>query len=150
MKCDEAYPLLLEADPTELRGETDSPLSEHVRSCIRCRTMAQRIGQEEERLRTLLATVRPRVSADEAGKRAAWEARLRRRRRVWYGLAPVATAAGIAGILLVSSGGPTPGPIGEPTTTAPQALPPVVEAASSQNVAVFETENPSIVVVWAF
>ncbi len=143
MKCDEAYPLLLEA-------ETDSLLSEHVRSCVRCRTVAQRINREEERLRTALDAVRPRVSADVAGKRAAWEARLRNRKRIWYGLAPVAAAAGLAGILLVSNGSPTPGSLGAPTTTAQQALPPVVEEAPGQNVAVFETDNPNVVVVWSF
>jgi hypothetical protein len=31
-----------------------------------------------------------------------------------------------------------------------QELPPIVETASGQQVAVFETDNPNIVVVWSF
>lgn len=149
MKCDEAYPLLLEADPTELRGEADSPLSQHVRTC-RCRAVAERISREEERLRTALDAVQPRLSAQEASKRAAGEARLRGRREIWLGLAPVAAAAGLAGILFVSTGGPTSGPLEEPTPVAQAAPPPVVKAAPGQQVAVFETDNPNIVVVWSF
>jgi len=148
MKCDENYPLLLEADPTELRGEADSLLSQHVRTCGRCRAVAERISREEERLRTALDAVQPRLSAQEASKRAAGEARLRGRREIWYGLAPVAAAAGLAGILFVSTGGPKSGPLEEPTQQV--ALPPVVEAAPGRQVAVFETDNPNIMVVWSF
>jgi predicted anti-sigma-YlaC factor YlaD len=150
MKCEEAYPLLLEADPDELRGESDSLLSEHLRSCARCRMVAERISREEERLRFALDAVRPRASTEEAGKRAAREAHLRGRREIWHGLAPIAAAAGLAGILFVSTAGPTSEPLGEHTTTAAQTLPPVVEAAPGQQVAVFDTDNPNIVVVWSF
>jgi anti-sigma factor RsiW len=150
MKCDEAYPLLFEADPDELRGESDSHLSDHLRSCTRCRTLAGRINREEDRLRTALVSVRPRISPKEASKRAEQEARLRHRREIWQGIAPVAAAAGLAGILLVSTGSPSPGSLDELTTTVQVALPPVVETAPGQQVAVFETDNPNIVVVWSF
>lgn len=150
MNCDEAYPLLLEADPNELRGEFDSRLSDHLRSCTRCRALAGRISREEDRLRAALNSVRPRVTPEEASKRAEQEARLRGRRELWHGIAPVAAAAGLAGILLVSTGNPAPESLDEPTTTAQTALPPIVETAPGQQVAVFETDNPTIVVVWSF
>ena len=150
MNCDGAYLLMLEADNDELRGKADSPLSEHVRSCARCRRVAERFSAEEERLHLALDAARPLVPPEEASKRAVWEARLRRRREIWHGLAPVAVAAGLAGVLLVSTDGPTSGPHGEDTTTAALTLPPVVEAAPGQRVAVFETDNPNIVVVWSF
>jgi len=150
MNCDDAYLMLLEAEPEELRGEADSFLSRHVRSCPRCRTVAEHLSREQERLRAALGAVRSRVSIEEAGKRAAREARLRRRREIWYGIAPVAAAAGLAGIMLMSTGSPAPGPLGEPTVTVQQPLPPIVEAAPGQQIAVFETDNPNIVVVWSF
>lgn len=149
MKCENAYQALLEADPIELRGESDSALSEHIRSCVRCRAVAERICLEEERLRSALDAVRSSTPTDEASKRAVWEARLRHRRQIWHGIAPVAAAAGLAGILLVSTGDRTPESLGE-RTTVQQVLPPVVEAAPGQQVAVFETDNPNIVVVWSF
>ncbi len=150
MKCDHARLLLLEADLEELRGEAQSPLSEHVRSCPRCGSMAAYVTEGEEMLRAALGGIRPRVSVEDASKRAVTEARLRRRRQIWHGIAPVAAAAGLAGVLLVSLRDPTPGPLGAQLTTVEHELPPIVEAAPGQRVAVFETDNPSIVVVWSF
>lgn len=150
MTCDEAYQRMLEADPEELQGEMDSPVSLHLRSCGRCRAVADRILRDEENLRGMLSAVRSRIPPEDASKRAAWEARLRHRRRVWYGLAPVAAAAGLAGIVLMSSGGPAPGSFGDAVVVPPKAPPPIVEAAPGQRVAVIETDNPHIVVVWSF
>jgi len=150
MNCTEAHAPLLEADLADLRGETTSDLSEHLRSCGRCRAAAQRILEEEASLSDMLAAVRPRVSAEVASKRAQWEARLRRRRRIWYGVAPAVAAAGFAGILLVASGAPTPRTPNAAISRAQEELPPILETASGQQVTVFETANPNIVVVWSF
>ncbi len=150
MNCSEAHTQLLEADLADLRGETTSELSRHLHSCGRCRAAAERILQEEANLADMLVAVQPRVSAEAASKRAQSEARLRRRRRIWYGLAPALAAAGFAGILLVTNGVPTPGALAGSVSVAQQELPPIVETASGQQVAVFETDNPNIVVVWSF
>ncbi|MGD8726981.1 MAG: hypothetical protein PVH40_05000 [Gemmatimonadales bacterium] len=150
MNCDAVRSHLLEASPEELRGETDSPLSTHLRSCPRCRAIAEHIDREERRLRLALEAVVPDTPVEEACTRAAWEARFRNRRHVWNGLAPIAAAAGLAGVLLVSTGGPAPGPVADQPTETATALPPVMESAPGQQVAVFETDNPNIVVVWSF
>ena len=150
MNCSEARARILEADLADLRGEIASDLSRHLDSCGRCRLAAQRILQEETNLGDMLAAVRPHISAEVASKRAQGEAHLRRRRRIWYGLAPALAAAGFAGILLVGNGVPTPGTLAGSVLMAQQELPPIVETASGQQVAVFETDNPNIVVVWSF
>ncbi|MDH3457315.1 MAG: hypothetical protein OER90_10785 [Gemmatimonadota bacterium] len=149
MKCAEAVQHLMEADPGELRGEQDSPLSAHVRSCAQCRAVADRILEQEQTLREMMASVRPRVPADEALQRAWWHARLRSRRRLLLGLAPALAAAGLAGILIVGNGGLTPAEPGQ-AIAIDWERPPLVETAPGQQIAVFETDNPNIVVVWSF
>ena len=61
----------------------------------------------------------------------------------WVGLA---AAAAVAGLLLVARGGDPPAPL--PVAQA-QALP-TVEEASTGGVAIIETDNPDITVLWFF
>src|SRR5687767_15981082 len=42
-ECGQLRELLLTADPAELRGQGDSAIARHVRSCQRCAEAAQRI-----------------------------------------------------------------------------------------------------------
>ena len=149
MNCVEATQLLLEADPTELHGEDRTPLSLHLQTCSRCRTAAEHVLEQEGNLREFFTAVRPRTPADIALQRVSWQTRQRSRRRLWLGLAPALAAAGIAGILLVGNGGLTPAEPGQAIATGLE-LPPLVETAPGQQVAVFETDNPNIVVVWSF
>ena len=149
MKCAEAVQHVLEADPSELRGEQDSPLSAHIRSCAQCRAVADRILEQEQALRDTMSSVRARVPAYEALQRARWHARRRNSRRLLVGLAPALAAAGLAGILIVGNGGLTPAEPGQ-AIAIDSERPPLVESAPGQQIAVFETDNPNIVVVWSF
>lgn len=149
MNCTEARDLLLQAELAELRGEGESEVARHVRECARCRTVAQEIGEQEGALAQALAGMRPGVSADTAAD----EARtpevipLPRWRRRWAALIPAALAATLAGILLTGNGTPPAPPATETAAVAPV---PVVDAASSEHIVVFNTDNPDIVVVWLF
>lgn len=149
MTCGEARERLLEADLSELRGEGDSELSRHVRTCARCRRVAQLILEQERALGRALAGQRPRVAVDDA-LRAAEGAARRRRRRVLVGAVPALAAASVVAMLLVRNGGPPLPP--QPTRPASEAalLPPSVQAPAGQDVAIFQTDNPNIVVVWLF
>ncbi len=154
MNCTEARDRLLEADLAELKAEVDTDLSLHLQGCIRCRAVAERLAAEERTLAAALDAVRPRTGVEEALARAEAESASRGRvptfplRKAW-GLVPLAAAAAVAGVLITSSGGQLPG---EPIDVAAvrHAPAPIVEESTGQNVAVFETENPDIVVVWIF
>lgn len=150
MNCTEATQLLLEAEGTELRADEPTPLSEHLKTCDRCRMAAQHISDQEQSLRGFLSAVRPRTPGEVAVQRAVEEARQRSRKRLWIGIAPALAAAGIAGILLVGNGGLTTTEPGEPMAAPSLRQEPLVESAPGQQVAVFTTDNPNIVVVWSF
>jgi len=128
MNCDEARELLLEAELVELRGEGDSPLARHVTACAGCRAMAAHILSQTAALHAALER-RP-----AAKRRFAW------RRAVPVGLAAAAALA----LLLV------------PRTKETRVLPAAAVAphegvvATASNVAVIQTQNPKITVVWYF
>ncbi len=153
MNCTAARERLLEADAADLRGETDSELSRHLRDCGRCRTAAQAILEQERALARALAAVHPKSTADRAIEAARagpdviplgprWKHR-------WAALVPAAAAAALAGILLSGNGTPPVAPPPSAESAAVAAVP-VVDAASSDRVVVFNTENPDIVVVWLY
>jgi hypothetical protein len=106
--------------------------------------------EQHQHLRDMMAAVRPRVSTKLALQRAERQARLRTRRRLLVGLTPVLAAAGVAGILLVGNGGLTTTEPSQPIAAVSELRQPLIETASGQQVAVFETDNPDIVVVWSF
>jgi predicted anti-sigma-YlaC factor YlaD len=155
MNCTDARDLLLEADLMELSGEVDTDLSRHIRACAGCRAAAELIAAEQQTLARALSGAAPRTGVEEAVRRAGSEAHTRDRvlpfrPRRWWAFAPLAAAAALVAILFTQNGGQLPG---EPIDLAAgrDAVPvPTVEASSSQNVAVFDTENPDIVVVWIF
>jgi hypothetical protein len=155
MNCADARDLLLEADLSELRGETETDLSRHIRSCARCRVAAEEIATEEGMLARALSDAGPRIGVEEALQRAAAEAHSRGkvlpfpRRRVW-GLVPIAAAAAAAAVLFTRNGGQLPGEPIDLAAARDAAPVPTVEASPGQSVAVFDTENPNIVVVWIF
>lgn len=154
MNCTEARDRLLEADLAKLKGEVDTDLSLHVRDCAGCRAVAERLAAQERTLAVALDAVRPRMGVEEALARAEAGSASRGRvltfplRKAW-GLVPLAAAAAVAGVLITSNGGQLPG---EPidVAAAHHAPVPTVEESTGRNVAVFETENPDIVVVWIF
>lgn len=143
LSCADARAALLEADLAALDGAAASALAAHLRACPACRAAADRIlvvtaALREERARGPL----PPLDAAISRARARGAAARRRRRAAWAAL-PVLAAAGVAGVLL------TRPPAGTPLAPAAPVPPPLVESAAGR-VAVFTTDNPTIVVVWQF
>ena len=148
MRCAEAREQMLEADRTDLSGATESELSLHLHRCARCRGAADRILEAERELWRALAAATPRRGADEAVRLA--RRRARRRRWMWRA-APLAAAAVLAVALIARR------------EQVQQSLPPAsapsirsgrsglaVEGPPGRSVAVFQTDNPDIVVIWFF
>ena len=144
MTCAEARERMLEAERTDLRGATESELSLHLRGCARCRRAANRILEAERELWGALAAATPVRGAEEAVGTV--RRRAQRRRWVWR-VAPLAAAAGLAVALLARR------------EQVQQSLPPkapptraglAVEGPPGRSVAVFQTDNPDIVVIWFF
>lgn len=142
MTCLEARAALLEADLEELRGTADTSLALHLRDCADCRAGAERILQVEDALGRRLAALAPRRGIARAPATP-------RRRRPWRWAVPLAAAAGIVG-LAVTRPGPRPpgGDVGGVPEPAPGRI--AVEAPVGRNVAVFETADPNIVIIWLF
>src|SRR3989442_6378163 len=136
---------MLEAERTDLNGATESELSVHLRTCGRCRRAAHRILEAERELWGALAAATPGRGADEAVGLV--RRRARRRRRMWRA-APLAAAAVLAVALItrreqVQQSLPPPS---APPTRAGLA----VQGPPGRSVAVFQTDNPDIVVTWVF
>lgn len=145
MTCMEARTALLEADLEELRGSADTPLALHLRDCADCRAAAERIVRVEGALGRRLAALAPRRGIARA------PAATPPSRRRWRWAVPLAAAAGIVALLLVTRA-PEPPPTQErPTDVAiRQAGGVSVRAPAGRNVAVFQTDNPDIVVIWFY
>lgn len=144
MTCAECRDRLLEADATALRGDGEDAVAEHVRACAPCRAVATTLLHEEARLREALAALAPAGPIEAAAAAAVRESRKRVRRRRWAALVPLAAAAGLAGVLLMGDGD-----VSSSRGWQPSAPPPLVEA-SDQNVMVYQTGNPDIVVIWLY
>lgn len=144
MTCTEIHDQLLEADTSTLRGEGESAVAQHLRSCPRCHQLAERIVAEERRLQGALAALEPRQPVDDAVRTAVRQARQRRRRR-WIVASGLAAAA-VAVFALWQSGRSALPPSPPPTAMAQ----PFVQTSADQNVIVYQTANPDIVVVWLY
>ena len=144
MTCTEIHDQLLEAAPSELRGEGESAVAQHLRSCPRCRQLAERIVAEESRLQGALAALEPRQPVDDAVRTAVRQARQRRRRR-WIVASGLAAAA--VAVVALWQGGRSALPPAAPPTAMAQ---PFVQTSADQNVIVYQTANPDIVVVWLY
>ena len=139
MTCDAMRERILEADLVELRGEADTPLAQHIQECDHCRALARKIVESEAALGAALDSI-------TSGIRTRTEAPGRRRRWHWAALVPLAAAAGLAAIMLRGGTEAPPVPALPPSMQVVNA--PVVETSGDQNVAVFTTDDPDIVVVW--
>jgi hypothetical protein len=157
MTCDEARALLLEAEPEELKGTGGSPLSLHLSACPRCAAAAARVLEATRELDAHLATASHGSGVDAVLARLADAGTLggeglhgRPQRRwgpaVWGSLALAAAAAGLVFVTR------TPAPMheGTPRTTASAPPLPLVEASNAATVAVIQTDNPDITVLWFF
>ncbi|HXV87294.1 MAG TPA: hypothetical protein VD793_11365, partial [Gemmatimonadales bacterium] len=151
MNCAQARPAMLEADLPELQGGS-TPLALHLRDCETCRRQARAIIAAEHALGRALAEQRPAVPADEAIRSAARSAGSRAGpgspARRWA--APLALAAGIAGVIWWGTMRPPDRPGAEPlAATVSAALPPLaVQGPAGGTVSVFQTANPDVVVIW--
>ncbi len=153
--CSEIRALLLEAEPGELRGEGGGTLASHLRSCEACRRRAGLLLQADEALEAALGAapapdVEVILALAAAPVEAGWRVRavqaVRRAaavRRTWI---PLAAAAALTGLLLVTR---SPGPAPAPVEAGAQGLP-LVESAGADGVAILETDNPDITVLWFF
>lgn len=149
--CASFRALLLEAEPAELRGEGESPLARHVRACSSCARAAALVLGETARLDALLSEAPP-LDVDallaRAGVKSGRAAAPPRRflRRLWV---PAAVAAALAALLLWQAVGvrTPPTPI---TAVAERTTLPLVEPIPGQDVAVMQTDDPDITVVWLF
>lgn len=156
--CQEVRRLILEGEPHELRGIGDSPLAAHVRACPRCARVATTVLAETERLDAYLTRDPTEARVDAILDRAGWidpspsgvadgpasDAAARRWRPRWAWLA---AAAAVGALLLLPGRSVRPGP---ELPAVAGSRPPTVEAMSGQRVAVLETENPDITVLWFF
>jgi len=135
MTCDVFREQILEADLAELRGKTLTPLTRHLADCDACRTLARKIVDAEAALGIALDSMNNGIVSKSHPPR----------RRLWR-LVPLAVAASLVAILM--RGGPRP-PQGPALTTVHADLAvPLIETTSNQNIAVFNTDDPDIVVVW--
>ena len=157
MICSEAQAALLEADLPVMRGEGDAPLAVHIRSCSRCRMMASVILDGEAGLARSLASALPPLDLDEILERAKDtkdtevlsippSRPLRARWGIAKTLVPLAAAAALTALFL---GRPPslPGPVYTPATAGVGLE---VEVPQGRSIAVLETNNPEITVLWVF
>ncbi|MBI2403441.1 MAG: hypothetical protein HYV20_12065 [Gemmatimonadetes bacterium] len=148
MNCETARDRLLEAPLTELRGEGDGALAQHLRGCLECQDRARRILAQTAVLQAALERATPRVEAVQAAwRRRAVPSSARRR---WAVVVPLALAASLALLLLGRHPTGQAPESGTPSPTAPIAAPLGVQAPQGRAVTVFQTDNPNIVVIWSF
>lgn len=156
MNCTEARLVLLEADRTTLEGEGEGPLAHHLAGCADCRARAEAILQGETLLAAGLREALPMPDLDRIIDLAREEtpeviplaARFRRWATKGPGAAliPMAAAAALAALFL----GRPPSLPGPEFIPEPEQAGLAVEAPEGQSVAVLETSNPDIKVVWLF
>ena len=143
ISCETARELLLEAEPGELRGEGDGPLAAHLRGCPACRQRAAYVIKETDRLHRAIDALPLPLHAAASG--SGGEAAPRR----WPVLVPLALAAGVAALVLVRRHDVTAP--STPLRVARAIAPPLdVQVPAGQSVAVFQTANPNIVVIWSY
>lgn len=145
--CADMRERLLEADPAELRGEGDSTVALHIGGCTACAAAARRIlGSQQQMADALSALTLPAPVVPPASQAVR---RARGRRSLLRALAPLAAAAILVLFLLQQRAVdelPRLEPVPEPTAYAPDM--PVVNATGGSDVAVMQTSNPNITVVW--
>jgi hypothetical protein len=174
----------LEVEIPDVDASTASPLAQHMRTCAKCAAAAGDIVRATRALDAHLSEVAdaagvdvvlarlgvPAGNAPEASGPDADRAdgaaipvtnttdvrRVRPRRAAW---SAVALAAAAAGLLFVTQGPWTRGPLirglgprpaATPFTTVAAAPLPLVEDAGGDDVAILQTDDPDITVLWFF
>jgi len=157
--CVEMRERLLEADPAELLGEGDSTVALHVAGCAACTAAARRVLRSQQELADALSQLSDRAAPApgarvvSVGSAASAESAVRpargARRSLLRVMPPLAAAAVLVLFLLQQRAAdelPRLEPVPEPTAYAPDM--PVVNATDGSDVAVMQTTNPNITVVW--
>lgn len=159
MKCDTVIQRLLEAEPGELRGEGNAPLAGHLTACDRCARIAETLAVELEALdRGLDRVAQGGGDAEAAADRALAAVGAERGsgpfaepgnwlRSAWV---PLAAAAALVGVLLTGRDpAPNDGVAADPATS-PTAARVAVTPPAERGVAVLETGNPKITIIWLY
>jgi hypothetical protein len=154
--CENVRRLILEAEPDELRGIGPGAVATHVRGCTSCARLAGRILDETAALDEYLAAEADASAVERVLRRAGIPiARTAptpaRPRRAWVRpSAWVALAAAASVTVLLVARGRIPTPTSRPVALAVAAPPPLVQSSSDRTVAVMQTDNPDITVLWFF
>lgn len=172
MTHEKALEAMLTAEPAELRGDAATRLSFHIRDCGRCRAVARAILAEQAELDAEIRTTAPVRSADELadavlaraaerdiepGEAAAVAVPLRRQRRGsrlrhtgWKVAVPTLLAAVLAALFLLPRHGEWRPPEGRAVIASAAARRGAIEAPADGSVAVIQTRDPNIKVVWFY
>jgi anti-sigma factor RsiW len=155
--CERYREALLEAEPDDLRGLGQTEVARHIRACPACARGGEIILETTASLNVFLDREVPVSELDAVLRRATAQSGTAPQRashpgpvapwrpnRRWIALA---AAASIAALLLLPG---RPAPLPPLATVATTTVLPTVESAPGQTVAVFETENPDITVLWFF
>jgi len=140
-ECRSFQELMLEADPEELSGSADTPLSVHLLTCPECESIARRFREGEAGLRRIMSSLGPQRPIGAAPRPPA-----RRRHWAW---ASLATAAALSLWFGLRANGPpvtNVNPRAAPTGHSRQA----VTVATNQNVVIMSTTNPDITIMWFY
>lgn len=158
MSCDEMRDRMLEAPLAALAGEGASPLARHLGECASCRSHARRIVAGTRALADRLDALEPRISGDEAVRLARPERAItgsvgperRSPAAAWIAI-PLAAAAAVAWLLIPGDGPRPAGPEHAPPPERASSDPGFrIEVPVGRRVAVFETPDPEIRVVWFY
>ncbi len=168
---------LLRADPVELAGTLETELGRHIAGCARCREAAERLLASNRLLDDFLdlapaldvdallaraalgpvdgsgaggfgdPTLQDPTMTEDAPGDAAQKTDRHRLRTRWHRWTVVAAAASVAALLVArSSERPLPGAASLPVVERY----PTFELPAGRDVAVFQTDNPDITVLWFF
>lgn len=152
MTCNDVRTLLLEAEADKLRGIGTSPVAHHIRGCAPCAAAAGDILRETEGLDGYLWHAPHGVDLDALVDGLVQERSHRvtpiRRWRPAVG-ASVAMAAAAAAVILVARP-PLADRNPDVAHAVASALPTLVASSGAATVAVIETDNPDITVLWFF
>ncbi len=136
--CAELREDLMVAELSELHGDGDSRVAEHIRNCAACRALAAEIIDGHEALAKSLATMRAPVAAVRPISEA------RRRAVVWS--VPLAAAAMIALLLVNTESNELPNV--EPITRLLFRATPLVTPAPGRQALILEKDEMTI--VWLY
>lgn len=148
MRHEEAMERMLEADPDELVGESDTPLAAHVQKCERCNALGRRLLEEQTTLARAIEEIRPRAAATEATDRALGGRGTGSSRWGWGAvLVPLAAAAAVAALLLWT---PREGSVrrAEPPIAVEPGPARVSIDVPEGGAVVFATRDPAVTLVW--